>query len=34
MNKLYVGLAVVGLKKRISEAMTRLNHWALLKGIK
>jgi hypothetical protein len=34
MNKIYVGLAVYGLRKRFSEAMTKLHHWALLRGIR
>ena len=34
MNKIYVGMAVVGLKKRLASAMTRLHHWALLRGIR
>jgi len=34
MNKIYVGMAVVGLKKQLAAAMTRLNHWALLRGIR
>ena len=34
MNKIYAGMAVVGLKKRLASAMTRLHHWALLRGIR
>jgi hypothetical protein len=34
MNKIYAGMAVVGLKKRLAAAMTKLHHWALLRGIR
>jgi hypothetical protein len=34
MNKIYVGMAVIGLKKRLTSAMTKLHHWALLRGIR
>ena len=33
MNKIYAGMAVVGFKKRLAAAMTKLHHWALLRGI-
>ena len=34
MNKIYIGMAMVGLKKQLEAVMTKLHHWALLRGIR